>query len=183
MEDLSETALRHYLEFLEKIDGFCRAADEALPGAMACRKGCDSCCRHLSLFPVEAVALRLSLDRVEDGVRERIREKAHEALDDPDGPCPLLDGSICLLYPARPIICRTHGYPILVDKGREKIIDHCPLNFIDGREIPRSHILDLETLNTALTAINRLFMDQVFGDPRAMDRLLMAEALLMDFDG
>lgn len=182
MEILPGTPIDHYRDLLKKIDGFCRAVHEALPGAMVCRKGCDACCRHLSVFPVEAVTLRLALDEAAPDIRDRIRKKAHDALDDPDGPCPLLDGSICLLYPARPIICRTHGYPILVDQGRGKILDHCPLNFTDGLEIPRKHILDLDTLNLTLAAVNRLFMEEMFDDPDAMARILMAEALLMDMD-
>lgn len=183
MDSKGKSALDHYGELLKKVDAFCQTVKEAVTESMVCRMGCDSCCRHLSLFPVEAVHIRLALETAEKTIQERIRVKALAALGDPDGPCPLLDQSLCLLYSARPIICRTHGFPILVDQGQGKAIDHCPLNFIDGQEIQRKHILDLETLNNTLAAINRLFMEDHFNDADSTDRFLLAEALLMEIDG
>ncbi|MBU1172747.1 MAG: YkgJ family cysteine cluster protein [Proteobacteria bacterium] len=173
-------ALAQYMTMIKKVDAFCMTVKEAYMGAMACQKGCDSCCQHLSLFPVEAVHIRLALDASPKEIQKIIREKALSCIDDPQGSCPLLNQGVCLLYPVRPIICRTHGFPILVDGSDGKRMDHCPLNFKENQDIKRQHILDLETLNSTLTVINRLFINEFLGDDAFPDRLLLAEALLMD---
>jgi Fe-S-cluster containining protein len=70
--------------------------------------------------------------------------------------CPLLLDDRCLLYDARPVICRTHGYPLLVE-GR---VDHCPKNFTSLRTIESNLILDLDAINTILAGVNIAFMKE-----------------------
>jgi Fe-S-cluster containining protein len=75
--------------------------------------------------------------------------------------CPFLLDDRCLVYDARPVICRTHGYPLLVE-GK---IDFCPRNFAALRTIESDFILDLDALNTRLARINIAFTGEN-GDPR-----------------
>lgn len=172
----------HYNAYIEKVDSFCTDVKKACNASIVCRKGCDSCCRHLSLFPVEAIHMRVAMNDCSDDVRLKITENAEVSLKDTQAPCPLLDQGGCLLYEVRPMICRTHGYPILVEEEGAFRVDHCPLNFRSGETIERQFILDLNTLNTALATLNQLFARECLGGQDIPDRVLLAEALLMDID-
>ncbi len=72
--------------------------------------------------------------------------------------CPLLLDDGCMLYDARPIICRTHGLPILTVNENERHIDVCPLNCKGMDHLPGEAVLDLERLNTMLAAVNALYL-------------------------
>ncbi len=169
-------SLNNYRQLVGRIDELCRRIEERYAGHIACRRGCDECCRHLSLFWVEGVALALALQSLPGKQRNRLRRKARESR--PDGPCPLLEDGACLLYHARPVICRTHGLPILAGDGR---VDFCPRNFGGLAALPGDAVLDLERLNTALAGVNALFVAEHFSDhPPGKDRLTIAEALLLD---
>jgi uncharacterized protein len=125
---------------------------------------------------VEGVALALALQSLPAEQRDHLRRKARESR--PDGPCPLLEAGACLLYPARPVICRTHGLPILASEGR---VDFCPRNFGGLATLPGDAVLDLERLNAALAAVNALFVTEYFSaHPPDKDRLTIGEALLLD---
>lgn len=170
----------NYRALVAKVDALCRNIEKRSSGQIACRPGCDSCCRHLALFPVEAVFLRASLGSVEDrnlviGISERATAASHDE-------CPLLDTGECLLYRSRPVICRTHGMPILVEREDRMEVDHCPLNFTDRSVIQRDMIISLEQLNTMLAAVNQVFVDQAFEDRAFPERIRVADALLMDLE-
>lgn len=168
--------LENYRALLQRIDEMCRATAERFEAHLACRPGCDSCCRHLSIFTVEAAALTRALAQLPPEQAEVIRQAAAQA--ETEGPCPLLKGGLCLLYEARPIICRTHGLPLLVTRDDSKEIDFCPENFQGLASIPGSAVLDLERLNAALAAINALYLRSCPGP----ERLTLAQALLRQPD-
>lgn len=167
---------------MKKVDGFCRNAENAFGKDLVCQKGCHSCCRHLTLFPVEAFHIRLAMNGLESELQRKIRKNALALVDDPDGACPLLNEGLCLLYRERPLICRTHGLPVLMRTEKGSSVDHCPLNFTSGKKPEIGHILDIEQLNTTLIMINRLFLkNQVRGDDEILpERILLADALLID---
>jgi uncharacterized protein len=168
--------LGNYRNLVTKVDSLCASIGEALNGHITCQAGCDSCCRHLTLFPVEAYALAEALHHLPRKDVEQILNKAGSAL--PGDPCPLLEQGVCLLYAARPIICRTHGLPILAEAGK---VSFCPLNFTTLPALPGSAIIDTAVLNTSLTAVNALFISQA-QDGRSIDkeRFSIAEALLLE---
>jgi hypothetical protein len=171
--------LRNYFDLASRVDELCRRIETDFSAHLACRKGCDACCRHLSLFPVEAAALAHALDRRGAGETGRIRRQARLASE--EGPCPLLQEGACLLYEARPIICRTHGLPLLAGSGRDRQLDWCPENFRDVKSLPNAAVIDLDVLNTTLASINSLFLAEI---PAEMfpyrERLFIADALLLD---
>jgi Fe-S-cluster containining protein len=122
-----------------------------------------------------AIALALRQSPPENS--SRIRELATTATM---GKCPLLDNGRCLLYEARPIICRTHGFPLLTTLGGEKILDFCPRNFKGVSTFPSNAILDLDLLNATLAAINAVFTVSVKeSDCSTLGRMTMAETLLL----
>lgn len=72
--------------------------------------------------------------------------------------CPLLLDDCCLLYRARPIICRTHGLPILITEETGRRVDVCPLNCTGMERIPGGALIDLERLNSLLVSVNVLYL-------------------------
>jgi Fe-S-cluster containining protein len=172
-------SLDNYRLLVERVDALGQRIETEFRAQIACRRGCDACCRHLSLFWVEGVALAQALDDLSASAAERIRERARRAAA--DGPCPLLEAGACLLYAARPIICRTHGLPLLAGEGEARRIDYCPENFRGIDTLPAGAIIDLDRLNTTLAAINALFVSEAFhGQAPDRERLTTAEALLLE---
>ena len=163
--------LRNYLALLERVDQLCHGTQTRLASRISCRPGCDACCRHLSVFAVEAAALKEALNALPAAEADLIRQRARQA--GPEAPCPLLHDGLCQLYRARPIICRTHGLPLLISRDGESGVDFCPENFRGLESIPGSEVIDLDRLNALLTAVNALFLRSSPGP----ERLTVARAL------
>jgi uncharacterized protein len=168
--------LENYLALVQRVDELCGATYSQFEKEISCRPGCDACCRHLSIFAVEAAAIREALRALPAPAAAELREAGGAAT--PEDPCPLLQDGLCRLYGARPIICRTHGLPLLVSRDGESGVDFCPENFKALERIPGSTVIDLERLNSILTAINALFLQ---GSPGA-ERVSIAQALLAETD-
>ncbi|MFI4913290.1 MAG: YkgJ family cysteine cluster protein [Sedimentisphaeraceae bacterium JB056] len=122
---------------------------------MVCRRGCSDCCVNLSVFPVEFYSI---LDYVG---REKIAlEFSHERA------CGFLDQhGACSIYSYRPIICRTHGLPIVFheEQNGEMVgnVSFCELNFKDIDEtfiFDKFNTLNIDSLNDELFAVNLEFI-------------------------
>jgi len=158
-----------------RVDSLCREIRAVLSGRITCSEGCSSCCTAITLFPVEAAALNAALEALPDARQVAIR--LHVAEHAGRERCPLLENHRCLLYAARPIICRTHGLPIIYSEGSERKVDCCPLNLGEGEQpLSGSAIIDLDRLNMLLVAVNALFLSHA--DAGGLpERLTIAEAL------
>lgn len=171
--------LDNYHALLAKVDQLAAAISSKYPEHITCHSGCSSCCRHLSLSVVEGVALAVALGNLAAAKAEVVRARARAATK--DGACPLLHDDRCALYANRPVICRTHGLPLLLDDNGRKTVDFCPLNFTGVTSLPGDAIVALDQLNTVLAAINKLFVAKMqmhgYGET---DRLTIAEALLLE---
>ncbi len=172
--------LKNYFDLIERVDELCRRITREYGEHIVCKKGCDGCCRHFSLFPVEAAALSEALREQPRTRVEHIRERARSAA--PKEVCPLLQDGDCLLYEARPIICRTHGLPILTVQDGRRQVDVCPLNFKKVDSLPGSAMIDIDRLNTTLAAINGLFVTEYGGRSPLPGRIRMVEALLGEME-
>ena len=170
-----ENLLDNYYQMLARVDALCRGIQDVLSSRITCSEGCSSCCTAITLFPVEAAALNAALEALPDAQRAAIRR--HVAEQAGGERCPLLEDHRCLLYAARPIICRTHGLPIIYFEGSERKVDCCPLNLGEGdQQFSGSAIIDLDRLNTLLVAVNALFLSHA--DAGGLpERLTIAEAL------
>ena len=158
--------LENYLALKSRVDELCSSTARRFDAQISCRPGCDSCCRHLSVFAVEAAALHEAMRAVAEADAALIRQAAaHATLQ---APCPLLRNGLCLLYQARPIICRTHGLPLLISRDGESGVDFCPQNFRELSSIPGDAVIDLDRLNATLAAINVLYLQSF--PPRAAHR-------------
>lgn len=167
--------LSNYYQLVEKVDGLCRAIEEALSGYLTCREGCGSCCKAITLFPVEAAALQSAMAKLPDDQAEAIRR--HVAANPGNDACPLLKDDRCLLYAARPIICRTHGLPIMFTENGQRRVDYCPLNLQGLEKLPGTAVINLDNLNQLLVAVNANYLQQC-GKQVSAERVGIREAIL-----
>ncbi len=113
---------------------------------------------------VGAVMKDLKGNRATDGLLsaeppEQYQQLKHQLSNPQDGDrCPLLLDDCCLLYQARPIICRTHGLPILITEEAGRRVDVCPLNCKGMERMPGGALIDLERLNSLLVSVNVLYL-------------------------
>ncbi len=175
---LLDQLLVDYRQLVAKVDAHVTAVGEACADQLACRPGCDSCCRHLTVTAVEAISLARALQALPAAEGAVLRERAGTAAD--GDACPLLAGGLCLLYAARPLICRTHGLPLLVEDEAGRRVDFCPQNFTGAASLPAALVLDLERLNTLLALINRQFLGRLQAAGLELpERLSLAAALAL----
>jgi Fe-S-cluster containining protein len=165
--------LQNYYRLIERVDRHCEGIQKQYGRLMQCRKGCSTCCSHISVFPVEAAVM---MDAI-----MRLPKTVLADLGKPDGiqsvACPLLSENKCLIYPARPLICRTHGLPLLTVESDNPIISCCPQNFQNMSPIPSQAMIDLESLNQMLIAINTVFLKEWSEKSWPTDRIQIAKII------
>jgi Fe-S-cluster containining protein len=171
--------LKSYQDLVEKVDAFfCRVAGR-YGAEMRCAPGCDDCCRRcLSLFPFEVERMMEAAEGLPGADREAVIRRARRAQEDPQAPCPLLEGGLCRVYPARPIICRTHGLPLLVPG--ENSLSMCPYNLKGMERLDGDCVLDLGPVNRILATINHLAAASRGESP---ERVRVCDAILERFGG
>ncbi len=156
-------SLRAYRELVAKVDEFLALVKKRYGSLIRCRKGCSHCCAPgFGIFPVEAWAIREGFESLAPGAREKLLSRI---ASQPGQECEALWEGGCLLYPLRPILCRTHGYPLLVQgENAEAVVKYCQFNFFSEKAsevvISGDCVLDLEKLNRALAAVNLAFLKE-----------------------
>lgn len=152
-----------------------------------CRAGCADCCEHhLNLFQVEADVLAAAIQTLPTEVQEMIKRQARAVLASERQACPLLIDARCSVYDVRPVICRSHGYPIQFasEVEGEVFLDMCPLNFTaeDALEhLDLNQTLDIDRLNLRLSAINYVYCRDIKHDVALADqRVPIAEIILRE---
>lgn len=175
----SPAELANYRALQQKVDRLCETITGAFAGQIRCRAGCSGCCRELTLFAVEAAALLAAMDGLS-------ADRAALLADAPapgTGACPLLANGICLLYADRPLICRTHGLPVLTREAGAPRIDFCPENFRETDTLPGTAVIDLDLLNQALVAVNAHFVATTGAPQLRSDARLSITALITLWKG
>ena len=108
-----------------------RPLDRRHADRLRCGRGCSDCCVDgITVFEVEA-----------ERIRERHGDLLARGAPHPAGRCAFLDGEgACRIYPDRPYVCRTQGYPLRwieepdEDDPEVPVVerrDICPLNETD----------------------------------------------------
>jgi len=175
-------SLEKYRQLLERVDRFSAAVTARFPEHVTCHRGCDACCTHIGVLPVEGFALAMAVAARPEAEAAEVRARAWRMRL--GGGCPLLEENSCLLYEARPVICRTQGLPLLLEENGRQRVDYCPLNFQGLESLPGDLILNLEILNQSLAAINLLFLEELGGAAADFpERFSIAEALLLELKG
>lgn len=136
-------------ELTAKVDAFFARVEERHGTDMQCQTGCSDCCHvRLTVTAVEAAALRAL---VAGWSAEERRALA------PDGPadrCAALDADgRCKVYAARPLVCRSHGVPVRIQRRGLPVVESCHRNF-RRTEPDRDCVLDQATLSATLFAVD-----------------------------
>ncbi len=120
---------------------------------MQCGTGCSDCCHaRLSVTSVEAAAIRAEVAGWTDPRREGL---ATNVATGPADRCAALDpGGRCLIYAARPVVCRSHGAPIRMRIDSLPVVQSCYRNFTQTTPDPDC-VIDQETLSTLSLAVDR----------------------------
>jgi Fe-S-cluster containining protein len=151
--------LDNYKQLTARVDALCNTIAATLGEQITCSAGCSSCCTSISVFSVEAAAMREALENLpEQKAVEILRHVLEHAEDER---CPLLFNHRCLLYEARPIICRTHGLPIIYTSEGQRNSDCCPRNLTGSEPLSGTSVVDLDKLNTLLVAVNSIYVSQI----------------------
>jgi uncharacterized protein len=151
-----QALFQRYEELVRKIDLFCTHLQNGFGPRLQCRPGCALCCgRDIEVLPVEFYYLR-SCQAVAHAAGQ-----SGSSFREPGG-CMFLHQDRCAIYPHRPVICRTHGLPLLVRSADGELRDCCPLNAgpLGLGTLAHADLIDLEKLNTLLSAVNLLFCRQ-----------------------
>jgi len=136
-----------------KLCGFCdqlwSRVREAYPQEIACKKGCGICCELKSVSQLEAYIIKLYLEENSPLSVDNVNSKV-------DKKCPFLCNDACLIYKARPLICRTHGLILRSAEFNQTHAASCPYNFPSFRpdELPDEFTLDSDIITKNLMKLN-----------------------------
>ena len=148
--------MTRYSDLAAKVDAFFARVQARHGSEIKCNTGCHHCCHvRLSVTRVEADAIRAE---VAGWTAERKAALASAAMTAPAGHCAALANGRCLIYAARPIVCRSHGAPIRMRDARSlPVVQACPDNFTSHGPSAADPdcILDQTTLSTMVLAIDR----------------------------
>lgn len=154
-----------YHQFIHQVEDLTRRLSRYYSQHLVCRRGCSGCCyTRLSVFEVEAAALRAAIGELPPEIRQRIADQARqveaETREGARVACPLLVDDQCSVYSARPLICRTQGLPLLFEDEVGQVVDYCPLNFTGTDatdDLDEDHLIALDEVNLKLALINLQF--------------------------
>jgi hypothetical protein len=163
----SETRMSHYRALVDKVDAFGAKVHAERDADMQCAPGCAACCDvALTVCATEAAPIREAVAALPLDARARLAARA-VALEGRDGPCVMLEDGRCVVYAARPLVCRTQGLPLAYPPGfvpveavrgrdaRGHDLTWCPLNFRDDTPRP-DDVLDAGRVDEMLALVDRL---------------------------
>jgi len=153
--------LFQYQNLIFKVDSTCAELEAVHQEHLVCKPGCSQCCEvertvcGIEAYIVEQQLLKLSHQKI---------KRLKRLYKDNDEICPMLLEKRCVIYAGRPIICRTHGLPILYHEAERTFMDYCRLNFTrlpNSYQFNAKHILDMTSFNVQLIEIDKKFSDHV----------------------
>lgn len=146
-----------YYRLRDEVDRKAAALEKEHSKWMACKKGCCGCCMNLTVWPVEFYAILEAMKKAGWG----------KVKLDPAKECSYLDeDGACRIYPFRPIICRTHGLPLVYwhedsDPPGYGVI-FCEENFDAAHTVhfDSENTLNMDKINEKLARVNLVFLDE-----------------------
>lgn len=156
---MDKQVFQNYIEFILRLDGLCEGLYAKLKDSMQCNKRCTMCCiSGISVLPVEAYYIAENMARGLPGGSEPSGEI--------NGKCVFLHDGLCSIYPFRPVLCRTQGFPLLYGSEPHNENEHnyelsyCELNFKDAESFEEGQLIEMERVNLSLAAINVRFLHE-----------------------
>lgn len=149
------TSINEYSKLRDKIDSLSQKLEEKHKKHMNCKSSCDLCCMDYRIFPVEFYSILQELKK-----RNYTGSDLPEIQDEET--CIFLKDHRCLIYESRPVICRTHGLPLLFanDDG-EWELSACELNFTDYNfeKFTLKNTYPQDKFNSELFLLNQQFIE------------------------
>jgi Fe-S-cluster containining protein len=146
-------AYEDYLKLRIDLQKTCTALHNLHSPHTQCGKGCSSCCMDFGLMPVE---FHYIVEQLKNKPIALNRETEK-------GQCIFLVNNECTIYEHRPIICRSHGLPILFmdEEGENYNLSFCPLNFnnVNDNYFSFENSYHQDTFNSKLYMINKAFIE------------------------
>ncbi len=137
-----------YEALVKKLSVYASFIKERYKKQLSCKEGCSSCCILSTVCAVEASCLTEAVNRLSDKLKKVLAANLRK---NSGGRCKLLVNNRCVVYKYRPVICRTHGDPLLYNG---KIIG-CGKSFKEGfPDQDKRLLLELDDINRALSAID-----------------------------
>lgn len=127
---------------------------------MQCRSGCDLCCMDYSVLPLEFHYIREQLEK--EGY-----PKPGSGNNPDSSTCIFLSNHTCTIYNHRPVICRTHGLPLLyTNDDFEWELSTCELNFreYDYENFSSENTFPQDKINSRLFMLNKKFVAEHRGN-------------------
>ena len=153
MEQSDKLSFTPYYHLRNEIDNLCESLEKQHSQHLNCKKGCDLCCMAISVFPIEFYAIKEELDF------ETLLDLPVAANDEN---CRFLVDHSCKIYESRPVICRTHGLPLLYMslEDDEFELSCCELNFteFDLQDFDEENTYPMDRINSRLYQINKNFV-------------------------
>lgn len=171
--------LKSYLALVEKVDAFFDRVAERYGDKIKCAPGCADCCRRIiTLYPFEIERMMAAAAELDSAELKGVIQRSRQAEGNLEAACPMLKEDRCLIYADRPIICRTHGLPMLVPG--EDSLSMCVYNLRGLEHLDSDCVLDLKPVNQILATINHLLTT---GRGKSPERVGVADAVLKRFAG
>ncbi len=155
----------NYFQLRNTIDKQIKKLEVKHKKHLSCKSGCDLCCMDYNIFPVEFYSILKELKNEKLNVQPGNKEKAE------NGGCIFLKNHTCSIYHSRPIICRTHGLPLLyTNNDDEWELSTCELNFTqyDFDLFTDRNTFSQDVYNSELFILNRKFIadfkDKKYGE-------------------
>ena len=145
--------MSEYVEKYQQLRNDIDQLNEKLSGLhknhMQCKKGCDLCCMNYGLLPIEYFA-----------IKEQLKDKKVNSRDCAEGECRFLVNHECQIYENRPIICQTHGLPLLFMNDEQWELSACELNFtdFDDEDFTTENTFPQDKFNSKLFVLNQAFI-------------------------
>lgn len=152
---MEKTTFEKYQEFIQQVDFESDVLQKIYSAHLECKKGCSMCCKvERTVFAIEADSIATQIKTLPKEQQNTLKE--HQAQT---GVCPFLIEDSCSIYPFRPLICRTHGLPLLyLDDDMENWnLTFCEKNFTMTSEDFSfdDEYLNMEHLNQQLANIQK----------------------------
>jgi hypothetical protein len=161
--------LARYRELCDYCTKLSRRVEARFGSAWRCAAGCSGCCRLETVCGLEALAL------LADGAGQ-VSTPGFSGGE----VCCLLRDDRCLVYRQRPLICRTHGLPLISGELTGGEIDCCPLNhpaLTTVEVLETDLVLDLDLVTENLLRLN-LALFILLGRPELAEKRFPLRSLV-----
>ncbi|MBN2486725.1 MAG: YkgJ family cysteine cluster protein [Bacteroidales bacterium] len=163
---MNEEIIAEYKKLRNEIDSKCQRLWNIHRAHMKCKEGCSQCCQAFRILPVEFHYISLMLKNKNIAINK----------DFGSSQCKFLVNNRCSIYEHRPVICRTHGFPLtrLNEEAGAYEVSFCELNF-EGFKLEKfnkNNVFPEDVYNSKLYMLNKKFIGQLHETPYDSIQLL-----------